>query len=175
MLDNRPSVEMLLHAFRMFDEHGLIRDDLCFDPEHFMETVIIPHWDDCEEDGINAGDEDLIEFFSYEHQLKNTIATYIRTNTETGTKMAEVINENGEEVKAPIYNKIIRSESENEGVSVKVNNSIFWGPRETGQTVAKITSWCEIPGLKKEGYLVKHSKGIYGERFVEAKDIVFIS
>lgn len=57
MLDNRPTVETLLHVFRMFDQHGLIRDDLCFDPQHFMETVIIPHWYDCEEEGINAEDE----------------------------------------------------------------------------------------------------------------------
>jgi hypothetical protein len=41
MLDNRPSVETLLQAFWMFDHHGLIKDDLCFDPEHFIETVII--------------------------------------------------------------------------------------------------------------------------------------
>jgi len=39
-----PSTETLLKVFWMFDEHGLIRDDLCFDPEHFMETVIKVHW-----------------------------------------------------------------------------------------------------------------------------------
>jgi hypothetical protein len=44
MLDNRPSVETLLQAFWMFDHHGLIKDDLCFDPEHFMETVIREKW-----------------------------------------------------------------------------------------------------------------------------------
>ena len=41
-----PDTQTLLKIFRMFDEHGLIKDDLCFDPEHFMETVIREHWDD---------------------------------------------------------------------------------------------------------------------------------
>ena len=39
-----PSTETLLKIFWMFDEHGLIRDDLCFEPEHFMDTVIRTHW-----------------------------------------------------------------------------------------------------------------------------------
>lgn len=39
-----PSTEVLLKIFWMFDEHGLIKDDLCFDPEHFMDTVIRVHW-----------------------------------------------------------------------------------------------------------------------------------
>ena len=43
---DKPSVEQLLHAFWMFDKHGLIKEDLCFDPEHFMETVILEHWND---------------------------------------------------------------------------------------------------------------------------------
>lgn len=42
--DKNPSVENLLKVFWEFDEHGLIKDDLCFDPEHFMRTVIKEHW-----------------------------------------------------------------------------------------------------------------------------------
>lgn len=42
--DNNPSVETLLKAFWEFDKHGLIKEDLCFDPEHFMRTVIKEHW-----------------------------------------------------------------------------------------------------------------------------------
>ena len=41
-----PDTQTLLKIFRMFDKHGLIKEDLCFDPEHFMETVIREHWDD---------------------------------------------------------------------------------------------------------------------------------
>ena len=33
--------DMVMKIFKVFDEHGLIKDDLCFDPEHFIETVII--------------------------------------------------------------------------------------------------------------------------------------
>ena len=44
----KPSVELLMKVFRVFDKHGLIRDDLCFDPEHFMETVVREHWMDYE-------------------------------------------------------------------------------------------------------------------------------
>lgn len=36
----------LLKAFKMFDKYGLIKEDLCFDPEHFIETVILEHWND---------------------------------------------------------------------------------------------------------------------------------
>ena len=43
---NVPSIELLMKVFRIFDKHGLIRDDLCFDPEHFMETVVKEHWND---------------------------------------------------------------------------------------------------------------------------------
>lgn len=46
MREGTPSTELLMHAFKMFDEHGLIKDDLCFDPEHFIDTVIRPHWFD---------------------------------------------------------------------------------------------------------------------------------
>jgi len=41
-----PPTELLMKVFRIFDKHGLIRDDLCFDPEHFMETVVRVHWND---------------------------------------------------------------------------------------------------------------------------------
>lgn len=41
-----PDTKTLLKIFWMFDKHGLIRDDLCFNPEHFMETVIRVHWYD---------------------------------------------------------------------------------------------------------------------------------
>lgn len=44
--DKNPSVETLLKAFWEFDKHGLIKEDLCFDPEHFMRTVIKEHWND---------------------------------------------------------------------------------------------------------------------------------
>ena len=37
--DEHPSVETMLKLFWFFDKHGLIKEDLCFDPEHFMETV----------------------------------------------------------------------------------------------------------------------------------------
>ena len=43
-----PSTKLLMKVFRVFDRHGLIRDDLCFDPEHFMETVVRFHWNDYE-------------------------------------------------------------------------------------------------------------------------------
>jgi len=33
-----------MQIFHEFEKHGLIRDDLCFDPEHFMRTVIVEHW-----------------------------------------------------------------------------------------------------------------------------------
>ena len=45
---SKPSVKLLMKVFRIFDKHGLIRDDLCFDPEHFMETVVRYHWNDYE-------------------------------------------------------------------------------------------------------------------------------
>ena len=48
--DPQPSTQTLLKIFWMFDKHGLIKDDLCFDPEHFMETVIKEHWDDWDDD-----------------------------------------------------------------------------------------------------------------------------
>lgn len=48
MVKKNPSVETMLKLFWEFDKHGLIRDDLCFDPEHFMETVIKFHWNDGE-------------------------------------------------------------------------------------------------------------------------------
>ena len=44
--DKNPSVETLLKAFLEFDKHGLIKEDLCFDPEHFMRTVIKEHWNE---------------------------------------------------------------------------------------------------------------------------------
>lgn len=42
--DNNPCLETLLKVFYMFDEHGLFKDNLCFDPQHFIETVIIPNF-----------------------------------------------------------------------------------------------------------------------------------
>ena len=48
--EKNPSVETMLKLFWEFDKHGLIRDDLCFDPEHFMETVIKFHWNDGKEE-----------------------------------------------------------------------------------------------------------------------------
>ena len=39
--DKNPDWRLILKVFRLFDEHGLIRDDLCFDPEHFIRTVIM--------------------------------------------------------------------------------------------------------------------------------------
>ena len=39
-----PSVETLLKAFRIFNECGLIKEDLQFDPEHYIRTVVIPGW-----------------------------------------------------------------------------------------------------------------------------------
>lgn len=42
--EKTPSTNMLLQLFKFFEKHGLIRDDLCFDPEHFMETVVKVHW-----------------------------------------------------------------------------------------------------------------------------------
>ena len=173
-VEEAPSTELLLKVFRLFDEHGLIRDDLCFDPEHFMETVIRPHWFDCDTPGINAGDDVIIEFWGYSNPLNNSIGVFVRTNTETGTKMAEVIDELGREIKVPIFDKIIREKSDNEGALVEVDKSLFWGAGERGKTLAKITCWCKIPSREKEGYLVKHYRGIMGERFVETKDITFI-
>lgn len=173
-IEEAPSTSLLLKVFHLFEKHGLIRDDLCFDPEHFMDTVIRPHWFDCDTPGIDAGDEVIIEFWGYANPLNGSIATFIRTNTETGTKMAIVIDELGQEKKAPMFNKILRKESENKGRLVEVKNSLFWGPLDRGTTFAKIVCACEIPSLNKKGYLVKHYKDIKGERFVENKDITFI-
>jgi len=36
------TTEDLLTIFKVFNKHGLIREDLCFDAEHFMETVAVP-------------------------------------------------------------------------------------------------------------------------------------
>lgn len=44
--DHHPSISTLLKVFNMFEEHGLIKDDLSFDPEHFIRTVIIPNFKD---------------------------------------------------------------------------------------------------------------------------------
>lgn len=44
--DEHPSVETMLKLFWFFDKHGLIADDLCFDPQHFMETVAKEHFPD---------------------------------------------------------------------------------------------------------------------------------
>ena len=38
------SVETLLKAFRIFNKCGLIKEDLQFDPEHYIRTVVIPGW-----------------------------------------------------------------------------------------------------------------------------------
>jgi hypothetical protein len=174
MEESKPSVETLLKAFHMFDEHGLLKGDLCFDPQHFMETVILPHWYDCDTEGLNPGDEVLIEFWSYEHPLNNSVATYIVTNTETGTKMAKVIDELKREINVPMFNKIEREEDkEYEGKLVEVPKSIFYGGRDTSKTLGIVTCNCKVPSLNKEGYLVKHYKGIRGERFIEAKDLKF--
>ena len=47
-IESVPDTQMLMKVFHIFDKHGLIRDDLCFDPEHFMETVVREHWNDYE-------------------------------------------------------------------------------------------------------------------------------
>ena len=44
--DEHPSVETMLKLFWFFDKHGLIADDLCFDPRHFMKTVAKEHFGD---------------------------------------------------------------------------------------------------------------------------------
>lgn len=41
-----PSKSTIMRIFKMFDNYGLLRDDLSFDPEHFIETTIIPHFND---------------------------------------------------------------------------------------------------------------------------------
>lgn len=43
--------EELLKIYNMFDKYGLIRDDLSFDPEHFIETVIIEQLNKEEDNG----------------------------------------------------------------------------------------------------------------------------
>jgi hypothetical protein len=55
--EENPSTELLLKIFWFLDMHGLIRDDLCFDPEHFMDTVAQEHLKD----------------FSVEEYIKNRI------------------------------------------------------------------------------------------------------
>ena len=169
MEESKPSVETLLKVFHMFDEHGLLKGDLSFDPRHFMETVILPHWYDCDTEGLNPGDEVLIEFWSYFHALNNSVATYIVTNTETGTKMAKVIDELGRTINVPMFNKIVREDTEDKGKLIEVPNSIFFGDNDRSKTLGEITCKCKVPSLNKEGYLVKHYKGIRGERFIELK------
>ena len=39
--DRHPDWRLVLKVFNLFDKHGLIKDDLCFDPEHFIRTVIM--------------------------------------------------------------------------------------------------------------------------------------
>ena len=41
--EENPSTELLLKIFWFFDKHGLINHDLCFDPEHFIDTVAQEH------------------------------------------------------------------------------------------------------------------------------------
>ena len=43
--------EELLKIYNMFDKYGLIRDDLSFDPEHFIETVIMEQLNKEEDNG----------------------------------------------------------------------------------------------------------------------------
>lgn len=50
MASKAPSTKALLKIFWMFDKHGLIKEDLCFDPEHFMETVIREKWNNWNEE-----------------------------------------------------------------------------------------------------------------------------
>jgi len=38
---NKYNKEEILKIYKIFEEHGIIRNDLCFDPEHFIETVVI--------------------------------------------------------------------------------------------------------------------------------------
>ena len=38
---NHPSVEVIMKIFKIFDKHGLLKDDLCFDPEHYIRTRLI--------------------------------------------------------------------------------------------------------------------------------------
>lgn len=43
-LNKVPSIETLLKTFQIFKESGLIKEDLQFDPEHYIRTVVIPGW-----------------------------------------------------------------------------------------------------------------------------------
>jgi hypothetical protein len=172
--EDAPSTELLMHAFEMFDKHGLIRDDLCFDPEHFMDTVIRPHWFDGTPDEFRLGQEVIIFFMTATSPLNNSVAEFLRLDTETGTKMAVVIDENGDERKVPLFDSFIREKYNSDKTLVEVNDSVFFGvdymkPRTT---LGHITCRCIIPSLGKSGYLVKHYKAIRGERFVEDKDII---
>lgn len=44
--DKHPSISTVLKLFKLFDEYDLIKDDLSFDPEHFIRTVIIPNFEE---------------------------------------------------------------------------------------------------------------------------------
>ena len=44
--DEHPDWRTILKAFWMFEQRGLIKEDLCFDPEHFIKTIIMEHWND---------------------------------------------------------------------------------------------------------------------------------
>lgn len=38
---NKYNKEDIMKIYKIFEEAGLIKGDLCFDPEHFIETVVI--------------------------------------------------------------------------------------------------------------------------------------
>lgn len=172
--EDAPSTELLMHAFEMFDKHGLIRDDLCFDPEHFMDTVIRPHWFDGTPNEFRLGQEVIISFMTYTNPLSNSVAEFVRLDTETGTKMAVVIDENGDERKVPIFESFIREKYNSDKTLVEVNDSVFYGLcyLKPSTTLGHITCRCYIPSSGKAGYLVKHYKDSRKVRFVEEKDII---
>lgn len=41
-----PSIEVAMRLYKLFNKHGLFKDDLCFEPEHFISTVILPKFND---------------------------------------------------------------------------------------------------------------------------------
>ena len=174
--EDTPSTELLMHAFEMFDKHGLIRDDLCFDPEHFIDTVIRPHWFDGTPNEFRLGQEVIISFMTYTNPLSNSIASFVRLDTETGTKMAVVTDENGDERKVPIFESFIREKYNSDKTLVEVNDSVFYGRcyLKPNTTLGHIVCRCYIPSSGKAGYLVKHYKDSRKVRFVEEKDIIKI-
>lgn len=79
--------DIVLEIFRIFDKHGLFRDDLCFEPEHFIETVVVPElknkttdisvWKKCTEENYPDSDSEIAIIRMLDDETPNHYLFYL--------------------------------------------------------------------------------------------------